>query len=343
MFSFYFDFYNCFPKKIGRFGRLAFEFMGNHKPSAMADIPYLRDLPSFYKYINARPPLHKDFDIREIDPEVVKNYDYIAKPFRHSFYCITLFLQGDITLNSGFWKLRLQKPSLFFKTPCQVVSWLKPERWLKEYFIVFTEKFLSEHKLIADLIFDMPFFQLEKAIPFELEEEEIALFTGIFQQIMKEYRSDNEDKFALISAYVYSLLLHVRRLYQKYSATDRLLAAHVHAHEHLLVENFRALIRKKIAEGDTNNRHLTVGHFAKLLTTHPNHLNAVVKRQTERTAIAFLHEQVLYEAQALLGQTGLTIKEIAFGLGFADSSHFNNFFKRQTGETPAVYRKKKGL
>ena len=90
------------------------------------NIPYLRNLVSFYKHVQGRPPLHKDFDIREIDPEVLKSYDYVAKPFRHSFYCITLFLQGDITLNTGFWKTRLEKPALYFKTPCQVVSWTKP-------------------------------------------------------------------------------------------------------------------------------------------------------------------------------------------------------------------------
>src|SRR5579863_4308862 len=71
------------------------------------------------------------------------------------------------------------------------------------------------------------------------------------------------------------------------------------------------------------------------------HLNAVVKRQKQKTAIAFLYEQINYEAQSLLSQTELTIKEIAFRLGFADSAHFNHFFKKQTGRTPALFRKER--
>ncbi len=311
--------------------------------TSKGDVPYLQDLTSFYKFINAGPPLNKDFDIREIDPGVLKNYDFVARPFRHSFYCITLFLEGDITLNSGFWRARLRNPAIYFKTPCQVVSWQKPERWLKEYFIVFTEKFLSDHKLLADIIFELPFFQLEKAIPFEIDQEEIDLLGDIYKQIFKEYKSDNKDKFVLIASYVHTLVLHVRRLYYKYTKIDESLTTHIHEHEHLLVENFRSLIRKKIASGETNSRHLTVRHFAGLLNTHPNHLNAVVKRQKQKTAIAFMHEHVLTEAQTLLNQTELTIKEIAFRLGFADSSHFNNFFKKQTGETPVAYRKSKVL
>ena len=313
------------------------------KRTTIEDIPYFHELGSFYKHVNARPPLHEDFDIREIDPEVLKNYDYVAKPFRHSFYCITLFLRGDITLNAGFWKTRLKKPALYFKTPCQIVSWTKPERWLREYFIVFTDNFLLNNKALADIIFELPFFKLEKAIPFEIEPDEVELLGSIYRQVLKEYRSDNKDKFALIASYVYTLLLHVRRLFLKYSQTDEMLVNHIHTHEQMLVESFRALIRKSLVNGNVDRRHLTMKYLAAQLSVHPNYLNAVVKRQKGKTAIASMHEQISHEAQTLLSQTTFTIKEIAFRLGFADAPHFNHFFKKKTGLTPVAYRKKQNL
>jgi AraC family transcriptional activator of pobA len=316
---------------------------GHLTQTSIGNVPFFKDLDSFYKHVNARPPLNKEFDIREIDPEVLKNYDFVAKPFRHSFYCITLFLQGDIMLNSGFWNIRIKKPALYFKTPCQVVSWQKPEKWLKEYFIVFTEKFMTDHKILGDVIFDLPFSQLEKAIPFEIEQDEVDLIEGIYKQIFIENKSVHKDKYDLISSYVHTLLLHIRRLYFKYTETDAKLVSHIHEHEYLVVENFRKLIRKKIAEEDGQDRHIRVTQLAKILSTHPNHLNAIVKRQKNMTAIAFLHEQLLYEAQAFLNQSELTLKDIAFRLGFADSPHFNNFFKKHTGETPATYRKNKSI
>jgi len=305
------------------------------------DIPYFSDLVSFYKHVNARSPLHKDFDIREIDPEVLKGYDYVARPFRHSFYCIALFLQGDITLNTGFWKTRLKKPALYFKTPCQVVSWAKPERWLKEYFIVFTENFMLSYKALADIIFELPFFKLEKAIPFELEPDEIELLTDLYNRILKEYRSDNTDKFDLIASYTHTLLIHIRRMYNKYAKIDKSLTAHIHQHDQSLVEEFRVLIRKNILSGNRENRNRTVKYFASQLATHPNHLNAVVKRLTKKTAITFIHEQLVHEAKSLLNQTELSIKEIAFRLGFNEPSHFNHFFKKQMHTTPVLYRKEK--
>ena len=302
-------------------------------------VPYLTDLVSFYKHVNARPPLYADFDIREIDPEVMKSYDYVAKPFRHSFYCITLFLQGDIQLNAGFWKTNLTRPALYFKTPSQIVSWTKPERWLQEYFIVFTDNFLQNNPVLANIIYDLPFFHLEKAIPFEIDEEEVELLTGIYRLVLREYRSSNPDKFALIASYVHTLLLHVRRLYNKYSKTDKKLTDHISDSEGLLLAKFRRLIRKSISDGDFNEYRKPLQHFAKQLSTHPNHLNAVIKRKKQKTAIAFLHEEICLEAQSLLNQTEQSIKQIAFTLGFSDPSHFNNFFKKQTGKTPASYRK----
>src|SRR6266481_7289682 len=307
------------------------------------DIPYLRDLVSFYKHVNARPPLHQDFDIREIDPEVIKAYDFVAKPFRHSFFCITLFLQGNITLNTGFWKQKLDKPALYFKTPCQVVSWSKPQKWLKEYFIVFTENFILNYKVLADIIFELPFFQLEKAIPFEVEPDEVETLTGLYKQILNEYRSDNPDKFDLIASYTHALLIHVRRIYNRYIETDKELTAHIHQHDHSMVEEFRALIRKNILSGNMENHNRTVKYFASQLATHPNHLNAVVKRKTQKTAIAFIHEQLIHEAKSLLNQTELSVKEIAFNLGFSEPSHFNHFFKKQMRTTPVLYRKEKQL
>ena len=307
------------------------------------DIPYFSELVSFYNHVKARPPLDKDFDIREIDPEVLKAYDYVARPFRHSFYCITLFLQGDVTLNAGFWKTKLSKPALYFKTPCQVVSWTKPAAWLKEYFIVFTESFLLKHKSIAEIVFELPFFQMEKAIPFEIEPDEVELLTGLYKQILKEYKSDNPDKFELIASYIQVLLIHVRRLYDKYTETDTILVEHIHQFDHSLIEKFSALIRKNLIESVMDKKNRTVKYFAEQLFTHPNYLNAVVKRSTQKTAIAFIHEQILHEAKSLLTQTELSIKEISFRLSFRESSHFNHFFKKQTLTTPALFRKQKHL
>jgi len=302
-------------------------------------IPHLTDLISFYKHINASPPLSKDFDIREINPETIGTYDFVAKPFRHSFYCIALYLEGNVTLNSGFWKTKLDKPAIYFKTPYQVLSWIKPEKWLREFFIVFTEDFLAKHKPTADIVFKLPFFKMEKAIPFEIEAEDVEMLTDLYKKINSEYRSSNKDKYDLIHAYTCALLVHVRRLYNKYTETDNDLAVAIKSSDNSLVEKFLSLINEMVPSAAMSRKLRSVKYYADLLSTHPNHLNAVVKRKTEKTALSIIHEQVIVEAKSLLSQTDLPIKVIAYKLGFSEPSHFNNFFKKLVGVTPTAYKK----
>jgi AraC-like DNA-binding protein len=192
---------------------------------------------------------------------------------------------------------------------------------------------------LANIIFDLPFFKLEKAIPFEIEPDDVELLTNLYRQILLEYRTDNDDKFEMIASYTHTLLMYVRRLYFKYVATDKNLLGHIQQSDNSLVERFLALIRNAIREKEVDKRMLNVKFFASRLSTHPNHLNALVKRKTQKTAIEFIHEQIIHEAKSLLSQTRLSVKEISFRVGYTDAAHFTNFFKKNTGTTPVLYRK----
>jgi AraC family transcriptional regulator, transcriptional activator of pobA len=48
----------------------------------------------------------------------------------------------------------------------------------------------------------------------------------------------------------------------------------------------------------------------------------------------------LIEAKRQLVYTRSSVAEIAYGLGFGDSSHFTSFFSRHVGVTPVGFRKR---
>ncbi|XZF14558.1 helix-turn-helix domain-containing protein [Chitinophagaceae bacterium MMS25-I14] len=314
-----------------------------HELTDRQKIPVFDDLRDFYNHIHASPPLSKDFDVREINPEVIGSYDFVARPFRHSFYCVALYLEGDVMLNSGFWKTKLQRPALYFKTPYQLLSWNKPERWLKEYFVVFTECFALQHKQLADIIFDLPFFKIEKTIPFEVSEEEAAILGDMYKKIHYEYRSDHLDRYELIAAYTLILLVNIQRLYHQYADTDPVLSREVKLNDNGLFKKFQALLKAHFSGNEINDKAHSVKYYAALLSTHPNHLNAVVKRKTGQTALSLIHGQIMTEAKSLLSQTGFSVKETAFRLGFKEPAHFNNFFRKRMNCTPADFRRAMAL
>lgn len=81
-----------------------------------------------------------------------------------------------------------------------------------------------------------------------------------------------------------------------------------------------------------------VAHYASLLNTSPQNLNAACKKYVKLTASEILAAHIIKEAKRLLIYTTKSISEIAFDLGFSDKSNFSKYFKRYTGLTPSEFK-----
>lgn len=81
-----------------------------------------------------------------------------------------------------------------------------------------------------------------------------------------------------------------------------------------------------------------VSHYADILNTSPQNLNASCRKESNRTAAEVLSEFIINEAKRLLLYTTLNISEISFKLNFSDNSHFTKYFKRYAGQTPTEFR-----
>ena len=86
------------------------------------------------------------------------------------------------------------------------------------------------------------------------------------------------------------------------------------------------------------SKHREVQFYADALHTHPNNLNHIVKKATGLTAKQTITNRLIIEAKYLLVSTTLSVKEIAYELGFEDANYFNSFFKKDQQTTPAQYR-----
>lgn len=82
-----------------------------------------------------------------------------------------------------------------------------------------------------------------------------------------------------------------------------------------------------------------VSHFADILGTTEAKLNEVSKLHTSKTAQNVIYSLIISEAKRLLLYEKLTVKEIAYLLGFNDPFYFSNFFKKHTSRSPKDYQK----
>jgi AraC-like DNA-binding protein len=100
-----------------------------------------------------------------------------------------------------------------------------------------------------------------------------------------------------------------------------------------LAFRFRQLVEERVC------REHRVAWYAQSLNVSPGHLSAVALRHLGRTAGRFIRHRLLVEAKRRLWSTDASIGRLARDLGFADPSYFGRFFLRETGLTPAAFRR----
>jgi AraC family transcriptional activator of pobA len=89
-----------------------------------------------------------------------------------------------------------------------------------------------------------------------------------------------------------------------------------------------------------SNQHIDLGALAELSGYSYHRFRHVFKQITGYSPIKYILAKRLKSAAQYLEQTTLTILEISQECGFSNESQFSSMFKKYTGLTPSMYRKK---
>jgi AraC family transcriptional activator of pobA len=82
-----------------------------------------------------------------------------------------------------------------------------------------------------------------------------------------------------------------------------------------------------------------IDFYAGKLGISSKRLNQILKEKLDKTGTQIIHDRIILEAKRRIIHTEVTIKEIAYDLGFSDRPYFSRFFKKQTGQTPEAFQK----
>jgi len=100
-----------------------------------------------------------------------------------------------------------------------------------------------------------------------------------------------------------------------------------------------ARIRRLVASR-LGNPELSVEYLAGLINCHPDYLSHLFRTENGSTLTQYINEQRTHQARNILDSTPLSIKEVAAATGYRDAGYFIRIFRRQTGTTPAAYRRR---
>jgi len=96
---------------------------------------------------------------------------------------------------------------------------------------------------------------------------------------------------------------------------------------------------RKILEVVKSGRPCSVHSLAVELDLSESHLQHLFKRQTGFSLGRFLIEQKLQLSAQLLLRSNLSIKQIAYAVGYAHTPSFTRAFEHRFAESPWAYRK----
>jgi AraC family transcriptional regulator, transcriptional activator of pobA len=85
----------------------------------------------------------------------------------------------------------------------------------------------------------------------------------------------------------------------------------------------------------------TVSFFAEKLNLSPNYFGDLIKKETGKSAIEYIHLKLLEYAKEKIMDKTKSISEISYQLGFKYPQHFTRLFKQKVGISPNEFRSPK--
>ena len=244
-----------------------------------------------------------------------------TEPHKHNSYFELVYLsagRGYHTIDNRRYEVR--SPVLFFIRQDQVHHWDLEEGAEPDGFVLILKKIFFEKSLDGELK-----ELLEKVSQLSCAYlEEVEVIDQLFGMIVQETARDGGGSFSFVEGML-------KGLFVKILETTRPVANRRGQRKEL----HRAFKELLLHERPFRNN---VAHYAGLLNTTPQNLNAVCRKAADRTAADVLSDYLIGEAKRLLAYTDNTVAEVSFALSFKDPSHFVKYFKRHTGCTPKGFR-----
>ncbi|RYG53055.1 MAG: helix-turn-helix domain-containing protein [Chitinophagaceae bacterium] len=250
-----------------------------------------------------------------------------AMPHRHNYFVIIWVKKGSGVHIIDLDKFELQDDTVFCITPGQVHQ-LKQNGPVEGYVLSFTAEFMGTDESNFDLLFNTglfntfshsPVIKVDSSVKDEMEEA--------IGRMMKEFANFYILRSEILRGFLKIFLIYLTRQFEKTNHPP------AQSKNIELMRRFLALLEKQY----THKKMVT--DYAEQLVVTPNYLNEVVKKISGFSASHHIQQRIILEAKRQAAFSNVTMKEIAYHLGFDDMAHFSKFFKNGSGMSFTDFKK----
>jgi AraC-like DNA-binding protein len=240
------------------------------------------------------------------------------KPRKLTSYFIVLIETGSITYKLDLQDITLSDGQLLFAMPNQVFTPPAKTENLKYFKVLFDENTLA--LLPQPFPFLVNPLNAQTIIFDNVSRQRIRKSFEILNQILHidKQKTDTE----IILAYLNSLLVELNSAYFKNKEPINILNTNLSK----FIE-FKLVVESHLTEQPSINT------IAEKLALTTNSLYRIVKEYSGISPKDFFTNRLMIEAQRKLHYSNLSVKELAYELGFNDPDYFSRLFKKCTGKT----------
>ena len=313
--------------------------MSKHQPapkSSNPPDPESASLYDLYKTLGLSVDLinpKSQFTVHDLHT-LLTELPYTSPHFRPNYFAFTFIKDGHGRYTVDELAFDLQPLTVYFTNPgnYRTFHWQDiQEAW----HITFNEAYLKAN-VHPNIFAEFPFLLTETVRPQTLAPAVYREFEELYGLIAKEYQGNSAYKDRIIGSLFVVLLLKIK----EYFWTDynpiyegNRSSQIVKTFKRDLEDHYRDLLSGNAEKA------FRVADYAARQHLHPNYLTNVIKAKTGKSISTWITGKTITEAKSLLLNSGLAIKEIAYRLGFSESTHFSNYFKKYTDLSPAQFRR----
>ncbi|HHP7242040.1 MAG TPA: helix-turn-helix domain-containing protein [Cyclobacteriaceae bacterium] len=220
----------------------------------------------------------------------------------------------------------IKKNQILTTTSYHKISYEKVRRPLTTF--AFNKEFYCVQTNDEELSCNGIIFYGSQEVPLiTLSEAEQNKFELLYQVFLDEFRTRDNVQGPMMELLLKRLIIKVTRL-----ARNQFMPKKLDDKQIDIIRKFNMLVDLHYKSKKQ------VSDYAAMLFKSPKTLSNLFARYNHTSPLVSIHQRIVLEAKRLLRYTNLSVKEIAYELGYEDVATLHKQFKKVTGKTPQQFK-----